>query len=931
MPVGNVPLGIGVKGQYGFQITVEQVGDHPQPGADGEPPVYEVTFDKNLLANGVIEPPIPFIDPALEVGLQTTGSVTMRFASQEEAARAVSILQRLALEETVRDAGAVSSPASALSSPASNPIPDNSASLPERPNELADSIGPSDEEMAFLRNNITQYTTVVGADERLKLAGKFANLGLEGRFDLNQVLTRTVVLPRDGEQGRLTYTLSGDLDPSLKEKLTIGLQNTDQLEIGYVPQNIVDGSRISGEVSLSWDLPPDAFDASLSGQPVPEFSMLANGDLLDAPDEISARIEFDLNTQSVSDLSRTDRQRLSIEATALDPAANARSVFGNLFRGDLESALRGMDDDFTVTLQNETIRRDGIHQQHEIGVEFADIVEAKASLIGDIGVDDVTERQTATFTAQEIADRLFGPQAGADSLVVVPREGLNVREQPSQDSAKISVFQHGAFVQPTGQTQVDAQGRAWAEVNGLDANDAIVQGWVAAAHLRPHEGGAMDATGRINPELEDQGYETITVQPGDTIWDLARREGVDFREMMELNDHLIDPSLIFPDDKVYVPGTGVPVEDLSDSTEAVSEAVSESAESVEEAVSETAQSVEEALSDTAQSIEDGTSEAAESVDDAISDDAGSDHEATSEATESIREAGPESTGSADETALEVAESLDETVSQDTDAIDTVNGSESLPSQPSAPVLTVDPNGVLPPAQNTVPLGDRQDLGAVLRDYQVATDPGGMVSWLPGGFFSGLADIVINPKTMTATEARLLDGLWPHEAFDMNQIQSRTWDQSNARFPTLPEWRANFPDDVSFDRWVANDGHRDAFRHAYWSAMMTSRFGADFADRFTTAHEGTIDLVTGLPNNSGDREAMDLYNNEVGRRIALENPDASWDRLADLTMQALSDGRLIVIDANGELAWSDQVAYGGHGQADDAPAPAVIETPGSNWR
>ena len=37
----------------------------------------------------------------------------------------------------------------------------------------------------------------------------------------------------------------------------------------------------------------------------------------------------------------------------------------------------------------------------------------------------------------------------------------------------------------------------------------------------------------------------------------------------------------------------------------------------------------------------------------------------------------------------------------------------------------------------------------------------------------------------------------------------------------------------------------------------------------------------LPGNSADREAMDLYNNEVGRQIALAHPDASRQELADL--------------------------------------------------
>lgn len=58
---------------------------------------------------------------------------------------------------------------------------------------------------------------------------------------------------------------------------------------------------------------------------------------------------------------------------------------------------------------------------------------------------------------------------------------------------------------------------------------------------------------------------------------------------------------------------------------------------------------------------------------------------------------------------------------------------------------------------------------------------------------------------------------------------------------------------------------------------------------------------------------------MGRRVATENPDAGTDELADLIQQAVEGGDLIVIDRSGELAHSDQVSVGQHGQADDPPA------------
>ena len=109
-----------------------------------------------------------------------------------------------------------------------------------------------------------------------------------------------------------------------------------------------------------------------------------------------------------------------------------------------------------------------------------------------------------------------------------------------------------------------------------------------------------------------------------------------------------------------------------------------------------------------------------------------------------------------------------------------------------------------------------------------------------------------------------------------------------------------------------DGHNDAFRHALWNARMTASFGEDFAASFATAHEG-------FPGNPADREAMDLYNNELGRRIAVDNPGASDAELSSLVADAVNSGEAVVINDRNELVYSDQVAVGNTGTADDPPA------------
>lgn len=110
-----------------------------------------------------------------------------------------------------------------------------------------------------------------------------------------------------------------------------------------------------------------------------------------------------------------------------------------------------------------------------------------------------------------------------------------------------------------------------------------------------------------------------------------------------------------------------------------------------------------------------------------------------------------------------------------------------------------------------------------------------------------------------------------------------------------------------------DGHADAFRHAYWNALLTQRFDEGWTSDFTTAHERR-------PDNLPHAEAMDLHNNEVGRRIAREHPDADPEELAVLVEQAVRNGEAVVIGPDSNLTYSDQVHPGETSRAPDAPQP-----------
>jgi hypothetical protein len=181
-------------------------------------------------------------------------------------------------------------------------------------------------------------------------------------------------------------------------------------------------------------------------------------------------------------------------------------------------------------------------------------------------------------------------------------------------------------------------------------------------------------------------------------------------------------------------------------------------------------------------------------------------------------------------------------------------------------------------------------------YQVQDDPGTR-DYPDGvtGFLAGLAGV--EPRTLTTSEAAILDELGFFEAGTFNGLKDEAFRTADQQYAS--------PDQ--------NDDQNDAFRHAYWSARMAQEFGDDWAARYATAHES-------LPGNQAAREAMDLHNNEVGRSIAAAHPDATGEQLAVLIRAAVDEGRMAVIDRDGNLAYSDQVRPEDTGEPRDEQLP-----------
>lgn len=90
------------------------------------------------------------------------------------------------------------------------------------------------------------------------------------------------------------------------------------------------------------------------------------------------------------------------------------------------------------------------------------------------------------------------------------------------------------------------------------------------------------------------------------------------------------------------------------------------------------------------------------------------------------------------------------------------------------------------------------------------------------------------------------------------------------------------------RIFGRNGHNDesdAFRHCFWSALLSKELGMVRAIEFTTAHE------SGVLNSFPERQ-MDLHNNAIGLRIG--NTRMVTTLIEAQCLKALKEGKLKVL-------------------------------------
>lgn len=223
------------------------------------------------------------------------------------------------------------------------------------------------------------------------------------------------------------------------------------------------------------------------------------------------------------------------------------------------------------------------------------------------------------------------------------------------------------------------------------------------------------------------------------------------------------------------------------------------------------------------------------------------------------------------------------------------------------------------AGDSAPVQMKKPTSEIREEYQVKEDE--MIDWTPKAL--GIEVPFAGSRKMTKTEGKLLDGLVSQkglvELFTFQEIHDLAFSESTSRFPSPSSIPSYVPKDRERE-WLQNDGHRDAFRHCYWNTLLAKHYGQNWATQFATAHEGG-------PGNPAEREAMDLWNNEVGRKIAKDNPSANEKELANKVKEAVDGGQLMVINQSSNLAYSDTVKLWEHGFTGEATADGKIAPKG----
>lgn len=123
--------------------------------------------------------------------------------------------------------------------------------------------------------------------------------------------------------------------------------------------------------------------------------------------------------------------------------------------------------------------------------------------------------------------------------------------------------------------------------------------------------------------------------------------------------------------------------------------------------------------------------------------------------------------------------------------------------------------------------------------------------------------------------------------DLNQKEQELFNQNPIK-GLKAIWAGYKADTEARERYndsVLHNGNGDAFRHAYWNALMVKYIDYSWAYDWATAHE------EGATGQSAIEKEMDLYNNMMGWTLVLGNESKSDEEIADIIQNAVRNGKM----------------------------------------
>lgn len=161
-------------------------------------------------------------------------------------------------------------------------------------------------------------------------------------------------------------------------------------------------------------------------------------------------------------------------------------------------------------------------------------------------------------------------------------------------------------------------------------------------------------------------------------------------------------------------------------------------------------------------------------------------------------------------------------------------------------------------------------------------------WLNEDFIENSGNFNIDDEKPNKAEI-IAFGLYPKEAILHAQNSITALNRAQTLAPSFSDGANGI-----------HNGKADAFRHAYWNALGTAEFGAPIMKIFADAHEW---------GSTNQMEVnMDLFNNNVGRNISINNNYGFFtnsNTISDMVLQFVLDGSMKYINNNGNLVFTNQ--------------------------